>query len=404
MTNSVIITICVLLLLAYIFDLTAAKTKIPSVILLLGLGWLFRQITLAFEVPIPGLGAILPILGTVGLILIVLEGSLELELEKDKLALIAKAGLMAIVPMLLFSGGLAWALWYDTGVGMKAALASAIPLGVISSAIAIPSAHNLNRYNREFVTYESSLSDIVGVILFNFITVNDAIGIHSFFEFGWELLLMLIVSAIATGALAFLLSKIRHHVKFVPIILAVVLIYVLSKMYHLPALLFIMLFGLFLGNLDKWKQVRIVKRLRPNLLAGEVRKFKELTTEIAFLVRALFFLLFGFLIEAADLLNPDTFLWSLMICAGIYTLRLIFLKLLKMPATPLLFVAPRGLITILLYLSIPSAYLFDPVNQSLITQVILLNALIMMLGLMTQKKAPIEKSAPPAVSTATSET
>lgn len=386
MTNSVIITICVLLLLAYIFDLSAAKTKIPSVILLLSLGWIFRQLTLAFQVPVPGLGAILPILGTVGLILIVLEGSLELELRRDKLPLIAKAGIMAVVPMLLFSGGLAWAFWYYTGANLKAALANAIPLGVISSAIAIPSAQNLNTHNREFVTYESSLSDIVGVILFNFITLNDAIGIHSFLEFGWELLLMLLVSAVATGALAFLLSKIRHHVKFVPIILAVVLIYVLSKMYHLPALLFIMLFGLFLGNLDKWKQLPVIERLRPDFLAKEVHKFKELTTEIAFLVRALFFLLFGFLIEAADLLNPDTFLWSTSICAGIYLLRFLFLKLLKMPASPLIFVAPRGLITILLFLSIPAGYLFEPANQSLITQVILLNALVMMLGLMAQKK------------------
>lgn len=386
MTNSVIITICILLLLAYVFDLTAAKTKIPSVIFLLSLGWIFRQLTVALEVTIPALNSILPILGTVGLILIVLEGSLELELQKEKRSLISKASLLAVLPMLLFSAGLTWAFCYFTGVGVKAALAGAIPISIISSAIAIPSAQNLSPYNREFVTYESSLSDIIGVILFNFVTLNDSIGIHSFVEFGWEMLLMLIVSAIATAALAFLLSKIKHHVKFVPIILAVVLIYVISKIYHLPALLFIMLFGLFLGNLDKWDHMPIIHRLQPSLLEKEVHKFKELTTEIAFLVRALFFLLFGFLIETSELLNSETFVWSIGICAGIYLLRFLFLKVLGMPARPLLFIAPRGLITILLFLSVPGNYLFAPVNRSLITQVILINAIVMMLGLMTERK------------------
>ena len=39
MTNAIIITICCLLLIVYLFDLTASRTRIPSVILLLLLGW-----------------------------------------------------------------------------------------------------------------------------------------------------------------------------------------------------------------------------------------------------------------------------------------------------------------------------------------------------------------------------
>jgi len=80
MTGAIIITICTLLLIAYIFDLTSSKTKVPSVILLLLLGWLVQQGSLLFKINIPDLTALLPILGTVGLILIVLEGSLEFTL------------------------------------------------------------------------------------------------------------------------------------------------------------------------------------------------------------------------------------------------------------------------------------------------------------------------------------
>ena len=53
---------------------------------------------------------------------------------------------------------------------------------------------------------------------------------------------------------------------------------------------------------------------------------------------------------------------------------------------PLLFVAPRGLITILLFLSITPEHNILLVNKSLIIQVILLTAVIMMLGLMITAK------------------
>jgi len=143
MTIPLIITICVLLILAYVFDITSSKTKIPSVILLLLLGWTVGQISNRFEIPIPNLNPILPILGTVGLILIVLEGSLELELNKSKYSFVGRASLIAFLPMLLFSFGLAFAFQYFGNTTFKIGLANSIPFAIISSAIAIPSTQNL---------------------------------------------------------------------------------------------------------------------------------------------------------------------------------------------------------------------------------------------------------------------
>jgi cell volume regulation protein A len=385
MTTSIIISICLLLLLAYIFDITSSKTKIPSVILLLIVGWAVKQGTDFFEISVPNLTSILPILGTVGLILIVLEGSLELELNKSKFPFIGKTALISIIPMLLFSFGLAFAFYYFGSISFKFGLANAIPLAVISSAIAIPSAQNLVAKDKEFITYESSLSDIFGVILFNFITLNDDIRASSVGEFILEILIILMISFVATLGLAFLLSKIKHPVKFIPIILSIVLIYAVTKIYHLPGLIFILLFGIFLGNLDELKSNKFIQKLQPDLLNKEVHKFKELTTEIAFLVRALFFLLFGYLIKTRELLNTETIIWAVGICLGIFALRYITLKTFKINTKPILFIAPRGLITILLFLSIPDNQIIDLVNNSLIIQVIILSALVMMFGLMSHK-------------------
>lgn len=386
MTISLIITICSLLLLAYVFDITSSKTKIPSIIFLLIVGWAVKQGTNTFQVLIPDLTPILPILGTVGLVLIVLEGSLELELNKSKFPFVRKTALIAFLPMLFFSFGLAFAFQYFGNISLKEGLTNAIPFGVISSAIAIPSVQKLVSKDKEFVTYESSLSDIFGVILFNFITLNDNIGTQSISYFIFELFIILTITFVATLGLAFLLSKIKHNVKFIPIILIVVMIYEVSKIYHLPALVFILLFGLFLGNLDELKSNRFIQKLQPNILNKEVHKFKELTTEISFLVRALFFLLFGYLIEMNELLNTETIIWALGICTGIYVLRFILLKSYKLNLKTLFYIAPRGLITILLFLSIPKNQLTDLSNKSLIIQVIILTTIIMMVGLMTNKE------------------
>lgn len=386
MTTSIIILICVLLLIAYAFDITSSKTRIPSVILLLLVGWILQQGTLFFELKIPELTAFLPILGTVGLILIVMEGSLELELDKNKLPIVGKATIIAFFPMLIFSFGFAFAIHYFGKVPFKIAFANSIPLAIISSAIAIPSAQNLGAENKEFVTYESSLSDIFGVLLFNFVVLNETINLHSIGEFFIELILTLVITVIATLGLTYLLSKIRHHVKFLPIILMVILIYSIAKIYHLPALIFILLFGLFLGNLKQMNSNWFIQKLQPEILEYEVLKFKELTVEFAFLIRALFFILFGFLINSSELLNIHSISWSVGIVLGIYLLRFIFLKLIKLEVKPLIFIAPRGLITILLFLSIPATQIVPLVNNSLIIQVIILSALIMMFGLMMNKK------------------
>ena len=383
MTSAIIISICVLLLIAYIFDVSSPKTRIPSVILLLLVGWAVRQGANFLGLHIPDLSPILPVIGTVGLILVVLEGSLEVELNRSKLGLIVRSTVVALLPIILLSMLLAMAFEHFDGISFRTGLLNAIPLCVISSTIAISSSQNLPTKDSEFVTYESSLSDIFGVIFFNFVVRNEVIDLSSFSEFGAQIVIILVVTVAATLGLSFLLSKIKHHVKFLPIILLIILIYTIAKMYHLPALIFIFVLGLFIGNLDKFERFRFMKRLRPEILVKEISRLQELTKEITFSIRSLFFLLFGYLIETSELLNTNTLVWAIAISGGIFLVRFIFLKLSGQNVFPLLFIAPRGLITILLFISIPVGQTTNLVNNSLIIQVIIITALIMMIGLMT---------------------
>ena len=196
----------------------------------------------------------------------------------------------------------------------------------------------------------------------------------------------MVITIVATLGLSLLMSKIRHRVKFLPIILLIILIYTIAKEYHLPALIFIFVLGLFIGNLDKFKRFRIVDRLQPEIMVKEVVKLNDITTEITFSIRSLFFILFGYLIETQELLNVETLVIAIGILIVVIILRTIGLKLARQNLNPLLYVAPRGLITILLFITIPEAERIAMVNNSLVIQVIVLTALFMMIGLMISKR------------------
>lgn len=378
----VIIAICLLLLFAYVFDISASRTKIPSVILLLILGIMVKEAVGFFQIQIPNLHPLLPIIGTIGLILIVLEGALELKLDKSKLPLIKKSLLVALVPMFILTFFLAWLFQYFGDVSYKIGLINAIPFCVISSAIAIPSVQHLETRHKEFVVYESSLSDIFGVLLFNFFALNESVNMVSFRNFGLELVLIVFISFIAVLALSFLLSRIKHHVTYTPIILLIILIYAVSKVYHLPGLIFILVFGLFLSNLDEMKGLKWIHLFRLEKLNKEVLKFKGITVEATFLVRVTFFILFGFLMQREEIFQMATIPWALLIVVSMLIIRWMMLKIFKLPVFPLLFVAPRGLITVLLFLSILPEQSFDIVNKSLIIQTIIISVLLMMFGFM----------------------
>ena len=387
MNAVIIIAICALLLIAYIFDLTSSRTRIPSVILLLLLGWIVRQASIYFTWKIPELNYLLPFIGTIGLILIVLEGSLELKLNRSKIEIIKKSAITALVPMLFLSVLLAFVFQhFMPGITYRDALTNAIPLSVISSSIAIPSVKYLSNRSKEFITYESSLSDIFGIIFFNFVALKSMNEQSSALQSILFLLLMIVVSFAATVLLAYLLSKIDHPIKFAPIIFSIILVYSIAKYFHLPALIFVMIFGLFLGNLKEFKRFGWIGKQKPEVLDREINKFKELNIEATFLIRSLFFILFGFLIDTAEILNLQTLPWTLGIIAAVLILRAIQFKLLKLDMMPMLLIVPRGLINILLFLSIIPAQQIPLVNKSLILQMVLLTAFIMMIGLISTKQ------------------
>jgi len=383
-----------LVLVAYLFEVSASRTRIPTVLLLLALGMGSRLLLDAVGFDVPDLGRVLPMVGTFGLILIVFEGALELELERDRAPRIAKAFVVALLPLAAFSAALCWHFVRSEGADVRTALLNALPFAVISSAIAVPTARAFSRSTSEFVVYESSFSDILGVIAFQLVLTTESFGFGTVALFGGELLAVIALALAGSALLALLLAKLRLRVKFVPILALVVLLYSLAKGFHLPALLLVLVFGLALANFRKL--ARHAPRFLPEAEAveGAVHRFSELVVEATFIVRVTFFVLFGYLVDLGSLGDTS----SLTLAAGLVglalALRLASLLAAREPLVPLLFLAPRGLITVLLVLSIPPAERLAPVTDGLTVQVVVLSCLALMLA--TLGGGSQRSAAPPA--------
>src|SRR5574343_1956528 len=98
MTQQILITISILIILSYAFDIMSKWVKIPSVLFLLGSGLIINLIWMKVGLPSYNVKPLLELFGTVGLILIVLEGSLNLTINKNKLPIIKKSLWSASIP------------------------------------------------------------------------------------------------------------------------------------------------------------------------------------------------------------------------------------------------------------------------------------------------------------------
>ena len=148
-------------MLSYVLDLVAHKINFPSVLLLIGTGIIIKLASNKWGFPVYDFSQIIPILGTIGLILIVFEGALDLEISRKKVKLTLWA-FFAALGVLVFTNLVIGILFQIVTIqDFYQCLLNALPFSVISSAIAIPSVTKLKEESKEFIIFESSFSDIL---------------------------------------------------------------------------------------------------------------------------------------------------------------------------------------------------------------------------------------------------
>ena len=393
-TNHYLLIFASTVIISYFFNSYSKKSGIPAVLMLIGLGVVINLITGGWN---EKFNELLKLLGTVGLILIVLEAALDLKLLKEKIGVILKSLLVSLIG-LVGTSYLA-ALFLTLVVpdfNLMTALLLTIPLSILSSAIILPSIDSLEEKKREFMIYESTFSDIIGIISFYAIlnTVNSNSLENVLPETFRSLAFTIVISVALSYVLIYIFQKLKGHAKLFLLISVLLVLYALGKMMHLSSLIIILFFGLVLNNYKLFFKGPLKELILEERVEEILDDFRVVTIESAFVVRTFFFILFGWSIVFSDLLSFKVLGVGLVFLILIYLIRSLVLfvfngtfKLDKI--TPEVFLAPRGLITILLFYSIPSGIL--PEGQldfvkGILLFVILFSCLIMAWSLIKEKK------------------
>ncbi len=388
-TYGSIITASIIIIISFCFGEIARKTNVPSVLMLIVLGIVMKFGLDAMGVEDLNLRPILEVLGTVGLIMIVLEAALELELKPDKYFPILKAFTVALIGLLLSIWAAAEILVYFVdGMTSQKAWLYATPLSILSSAIIIPSVSGLSLAKKEFHIYESTFSDILGIMVFYFLAGNMEADSHGGFAgFAGNTVLTIVLSLVASYMIILIFQNIKSHTKLFLLIAVLLLLYAIGKKAHLSSLIIIFIFGLLMNNtkfffrgpLAKWLKMEEAKHIYEGL--------HVITMETAFVIRTFFFVVFGLTIVLSSLANINVVIVSLLIIASIYLIRVVLLRFfLGADILPQLFIAPRGLITVLLFYAIPKEAEVAGFQPGILLFIIIVTGVIMTIAMIQDKK------------------
>lgn len=386
---NLIIGASLIVVLSFFFNGISKKTNIPAVLMLIVLGILIK-IGLEFFLPeIPDFRGSLEILGTIGLIMIVLEAALELELKKEKFWPILKSMAVALIG-LLASAYIAALILYQfiPNMTMQSAWLYATPLSILSSAIIIPSVGGLIENKKEFHIYESTFSDIIGIMMFYFLTgkLNPAEDTGAV-GFASNLLLTITIALVASYAIVLIFQRIKSSAKLFLLISVLLLLYAIGKKMHLSSLIIILVFGLIVKNVNLFFPGKTKIFLESERMKQIYHELHIITLETAFVVRTFFFVIFGITIVLSSLFSINVAIVSLLIIASIYTIRfLILFVFVGKDMLPQLFIAPRGLITVLLFYAIPTEAQIEGFESGILLFVIIATSVVMTWAMIKDKQ------------------
>jgi NhaP-type Na+/H+ or K+/H+ antiporter len=353
------------------------------VLLLIGTGMAIKYLSRYYGYVQQDVQSLVKILGAVGLIMIVLEAALDLKISKKKIKLVNDSFLSALFIFVISAFGIGFLIMQWLGESFELSFLYAVPLSIISSAIVIPSTSHLPEHKKEFIIYESSFSDIIGILVFNYMIMKNVFSITSAARFAGNVALAIIASAIASFLLVFILTRIKVNLKFFLLFAVLTFVYAAGELVHLPSLMIVLVFGLMLNNSELAFTGRFRKIVDSVDMKGIVEQMKSITAETSFLIRTFFFILFGYSIKLGLLLNPIVWQLGSVIVLVLLTVRVLYLRIiLRSNIFPEILLLPRGLVTILLFYSIPIEKSMASFEEGILFFVVVVTSLLMTIGLL----------------------
>lgn len=386
---TIVIAGSLIIIASFFFNIIAKRTGIPSVLMLILLGIILKQVMKSLGLPDADFFPILELLGIVGLIMIVLEAALDLELKKEKWPIIWKSFLVAVLSLGICSILIAFVIQVFFNGDLFTSMLYAIPLSIMSSAIIIPSVSILDEHRREFMIYESTFSDILGIMLFYFML--GSVEAETSAQLTWKIVgnifITLLISIVVSYLLVVVFQKLKSGVKLFLLIAVLLALYSTGKLLHLSSLVIIMTFGLVMQNRNLFFRGFLKKYVDTAAMDDIYKNFKLVTLESSFVVRTFFFVIFGMSILLSSFLNLKVIMISGIILGILFGIRLLLMIVfVRKDIFTQVFIAPRGLITILLFFSIPPEFQFNDFRPGILLFVILVSSGLMAWSMIRYKR------------------
>jgi potassium/hydrogen antiporter len=399
-----------LLMLAFLANRVFRVTRVPDVLVLMALGLVLGPV-LGLVNP-ANLSSTTNVLGALAIILVLFEGGLELDLRRTLrhfagslvLSVLAYGFSIALVGLIVHKG---------LGMPLTTALAVGAVLGCTSSTVVLPVLQQLGAREPVKVTLmlEASWGDVLAVL-----TVGLLLGVGSQGGAVARHLLqavltqvgVAVVFATAAGILWSRLLPVLSDARFWQVMTfsIVLVLYAGTEALGASGLIAVLAFGLTLANFPG-----IDPRLR--LAEEEAFSFQSqesllsFHSELAFLVRSFFFVLIG---AIADL---GSFRGHTMLIAGVLGAlfaarwlalqlsRLVFQDVAAKERELMLWIMPRGLITVVLALQVAAARSEVSFLSALAFAVILVTNLMVVVGSLRASRDAVANAVPvPATATA----
>lgn len=394
-----------LLVLAYLANRFAHRTRVPDVVVLLGCGIVLGPVLHWFNAA--GFPQITRGVGMLALILILFAAGLELDLRRARRKFAAGTAL-AMLSYGLTMGGVSLFCMHALGMNRMASLLAGAALACISGSVVLPVLEQmeLRPEMKTTLVIEASFGDglgalVVGVLLSLIAggatshTSGGAILSGMAIQFVFRFVLAFVV-AVVTGFLwARLLPKISNK-KFWQVLTFATVLIVYSGTHALGGseLFAVMVFGATLASLlgpDSFLREFEVQSIATDE-GGQIYSFHS---ELAFLVRSFFFVLLGAMIQFRGLegqLLPSLAILLVMLVArfaAVQASRLVWRGLSRREQELATILIPRGLITAVLALAAIQAMPVDlRVFPSLTFALILLTNGLALVATVRAKGAP----------------
>mgnify|MGYP000970343618 CR=1 FL=1 len=348
-----------IILIGFLGSISFERTKVPDVLLLLGIGILLGPVMKLID---PGqLTHFTEYFGAFALMIILFDGGMDTGIER-LIKEFSYAVLLVVLSFGLTVCTIYAVLYFLMGWNVLNSLLLATILGCTSAAIIIPvtSGMSLKPGVKTLLAVESTLSDVFAVVLaislLQFISLEH-IGIEQPLRHIASSFSIAIVLGVTVG---FVWLKVLDWFKggkysYMTTLSAILLLYSVVEFLGGGGPIAVLIFGIILGNGHA-----IVKFLKLNSKNTLDETLKFFHGEVTFIIRTFFFVYLG-MILSPDFIKPEMLYVSGVITLIIFVVRYISVEVMGMidgkkkdDKHILVFMIPRGLATAVLA-TIPSA-------------------------------------------------